>query len=58
MAALDPNVKGGEYYGPTGFNEIKGKPGQVTSKTHSYNEKVADRLWTVSEELTNKKFNI
>lgn len=58
MAALDPNVKGGEFYGPTGFNEFKGKPGLVTSKPHSYNEKVAERLWNVSEELTGKKFNI
>lgn len=25
-AAVDPGVKGGEYYGPGGFGEMKGYP--------------------------------
>ncbi len=52
MAALDPDVKGGEYYGPTGFNEMKGKPGKVGSRPHSHDLAVAKKLWEVSEKLT------
>lgn len=58
MAAMDENVKGGDYFGPTGFNGMKGEPGKVKSLRHSYNEEVAKKLWEVSEELTQSKFNI
>ena len=55
-AALGPDVKSGDYYGPTGFNGMKGKPGKVKSKPHSYDEKVASKLWGISEKLTGEKF--
>ncbi len=53
FAALHPELKGGEYIGPTGFNEMKGKPGIVGSEPQSHNEEVAQKLWEVSEKLTN-----
>lgn len=52
MAALDSDVKGGEYYGPTGLMEMKGEPGKVTSTLGSKNKEIAKKLWKVSEELT------
>lgn len=53
MAALDTNVKGGDYYGPTGNSkETKGPPGLARSKSKARNEELAKRLWAVSEELT------
>jgi len=55
-AALGPDVKSGDYFGPTGFNGLKGKPGKVKSKPHSYDEAVATKLWEVSETLTGEKF--
>jgi hypothetical protein len=55
-AALGPDVKSGDYYGPTGFKGMKGKPGKVVSKPHSYDEKVASELWNISEKLTGEKF--
>ncbi|MCB0707267.1 MAG: SDR family NAD(P)-dependent oxidoreductase [Saprospiraceae bacterium] len=58
MAALDPDVKGGSYFGPTGFRGMKGKPGKVESTSLSHNEEIARKLWAVSEELTGEKFNI
>ncbi len=58
MAAMDENVKGGEYFGPTGFNGMKGEPGKVKSLRHSYDKEVAKKLWEVSEELTHSKFDI
>ena len=44
------------YFGPIGFNGLKGKPGKVKSKPHSYNEAVAAKLWEISEKLTGEKF--
>ena len=55
-AALGSDVESGDYYGPTGFNGLKGKPGKVKSKPHSYDEAVAAKLWDISETLTGEKF--
>jgi len=52
MAALDEDVKGGDYFGPTGFNGMKGKPGKVKALPHAYDKEVAKKLWEVSEKLT------
>jgi NAD(P)-dependent dehydrogenase (short-subunit alcohol dehydrogenase family) len=51
-AAVDSDVKGGEYYGPSGFMELKGYPVKVQSNGRSHSEEDARRLWEVSEELT------
>lgn len=57
-AALDSNVKGGEYYGPTGLQEMKGTPGIATRSKYSQREDVASRLWKLSEEMTKTKFKL
>ena len=57
-AVLKDDVKGGDYFGPTGFREMKGKPGKVNSKPHSKDKDVAKKLWEVSEKLTGEKFEI
>jgi hypothetical protein len=51
-AAVDPDVKGGQYYGPDGPRESKGYPVLVQSNLASHDEADARRLWQVSEELT------
>ena len=51
-AATDPAVRGGQYYGPDGFRELRGYPKLVTSSAQSHDTAVQERLWTVSEELT------
>lgn len=56
LAALDKNVKGGEYFGPQGRNEWKGKPGKAESTPMSHDTEIAGKLWKVSEELTGIKF--
>ncbi|MCL4110761.1 UNVERIFIED_CONTAM: hypothetical protein GTU68_009186 [Idotea baltica] len=58
MAALSEEVESGSYIGPTGFNEMKGKPGIVQAQPQAHDEKVSRRLWEVSEELTGEKFNV
>lgn len=55
-AAIDPSVKGGEYFGP--HKERKGDPIVVSSNEASYNEEDAAKLWQLSEELTGVKFAI
>jgi NAD(P)-dependent dehydrogenase (short-subunit alcohol dehydrogenase family) len=54
-ASVDPEVKGGEYYGPDGRNEMKGYPILVQSNAASHNTADAARLWEESEKLTGVK---
>jgi hypothetical protein len=55
-AAVDPNVKPAEYYGPDGFNEMKGDPVVVQSTKASHDEEDARKLWEVSEKLTGLQY--
>ena len=58
MAVLDENVKGGDYYGPQGFNEMKGDPGKARSTGYSKKRDEAAKLWELSEKLTGQEFNV
>jgi NAD(P)-dependent dehydrogenase (short-subunit alcohol dehydrogenase family) len=51
-AAVDPNVQGGEYFGPSGWMEARGYPKRVKSSLMAKDPDLAKRLWDVSEELT------
>ena len=51
-ASVDANVKGGEYYGPDGKNEMKGYPVIVPSNEASHNTADALKLWEESVKLT------
>ncbi|MCQ1957374.1 SDR family NAD(P)-dependent oxidoreductase [Arthrobacter sp. zg-Y826] len=55
-AATDPDVAGGQYYGPGNRAQTRGYPKLVTSSPASHDVAVQQRLWTVSEELTGVKF--
>ncbi len=57
-AATDPAVRGGQYYGPDGFRELRGYPKLVTSSKQSQDVAVQERLWTVSEELTGVSYPV
>ncbi|WP_374158059.1 SDR family NAD(P)-dependent oxidoreductase [Mycobacterium sp. G7A2] len=57
-AATDPAVRGGQYYGPSGFRELVGHPVLVQSNRQSHDTDVQQRLWSVSEELTGVKFPV
>jgi NAD(P)-dependent dehydrogenase (short-subunit alcohol dehydrogenase family) len=52
MAAILPNPTPGGYYGPTGFQEMKGPPGVAVIKRQARDADVARRLWAESERLT------
>ncbi len=55
-AAVGPDVKGGDYFGPSGFMQMKGYPKKVESNKLSKDKEIAERLWNVSEELTGIRF--
>jgi NAD(P)-dependent dehydrogenase (short-subunit alcohol dehydrogenase family) len=57
-AATAPDVRGGEYFGPSGFAGCLGPPGRARSSAASRNTAVAKRLWEVSEQLTGVRFAI
>ena len=55
-AATDPGVLGGQFYGPSGFQGLRGYPKVVLSSGQSYDLGLQRRLWAVSEELTGMTF--
>lgn len=57
-AATDPNAKGGEYYGPAKMNNWRGYPVINEPAEKALNLKERQKLWKVSEELTNTQFQI
>ncbi len=58
FAALSDQVKGGEYYGPTGPEEMSGKTGVATRNPICEDRDLAKRLWRLSEEMTDQTFAI
>jgi NAD(P)-dependent dehydrogenase (short-subunit alcohol dehydrogenase family) len=57
-AATVPSVKGGEFYAPGGFLQRAGYPKKVRSSRRSYDEALAQQLWTVSEQLTGIAYKV
>ncbi|MFD1873450.1 oxidoreductase [Hymenobacter bucti] len=55
-AALAPDIQGGEFIGPNGFQQLRGYPTQVASDDNSHDPAVAARLWQASEELTGCRY--
>jgi NAD(P)-dependent dehydrogenase (short-subunit alcohol dehydrogenase family) len=51
-AATDPAAKGGEYYGPRGLGEQRGRPKRVGMTAAARDETTATWLWDRSAELT------
>jgi NAD(P)-dependent dehydrogenase (short-subunit alcohol dehydrogenase family) len=56
-AATASDVHDGDYYGPRGL-QVWGYPTRVRSNRRSYDQAVAARLWTVSEELTGVQYSL
>jgi NAD(P)-dependent dehydrogenase (short-subunit alcohol dehydrogenase family) len=52
-AATAPGVEGGEYFGPNGLGEVRGRhPKRVRVKAEGRDTENGQRLWKVSEDLT------
>ena len=50
------DARGGDYFGPRGFYEMRGYPKRVDPTDAAKNEDDARRLWQVSEDLTGVSF--
>ncbi|WP_320826169.1 oxidoreductase [Reinekea sp.] len=55
-AAIDEHAKPGDYFGPSGFQELKGSPVVVKSTGLSHSDANAKKLWALSEEMTGVQF--
>ena len=55
-AATAPDVEGGEFYGPDGFQQMRGAPRRVRPVDRATDEELGRRLWQVSEELTGVRY--
>ncbi len=55
-ACLRPDAKGGQYWGPDGPNEQKGKPALAKIDSAALNEKLNAKLWNWAKEVTNANF--
>ena len=51
-AATMPDVRGGQYWGPDGFREIRGAPALAQATQRARDQAVWRRLWDASEALT------
>ncbi len=56
-AAVAPNVRGGDYFGPAGWREMRGYPKKVESNALSHDLEKAAKLWDISEQMTGFTFN-
>jgi NAD(P)-dependent dehydrogenase (short-subunit alcohol dehydrogenase family) len=57
-AATAPGVEGGSYVGPDGIGEFRGHPKLTKPSGSARDERVAERLWEVAEELTSVRFEL
>lgn len=52
FAATSPEAKGGGYYGPQAWRELKGPVGEASIAPYAERADIAARLWAESERLT------
>ncbi|MEV4629916.1 oxidoreductase [Micromonospora sp. NPDC049523] len=51
-AATAPALRGGEFFGPSGFLELRGRVTEVRPSTEAADPTVGKRLWSVAANLT------
>ena len=56
-AATHPEAQGGDYWGPSGYFEMRGPPIRVTSNARSHDRKAQERLWEISVQETDVAFS-
>ncbi len=56
FAATAPTVRGGDYFGPDRWFEMRGYPRPVGTAAVARDAQVAARLWRISEELTGVRY--
>ncbi|MFP5229101.1 MAG: oxidoreductase [Acidobacteriota bacterium] len=56
LAATDPTAEPGGYYGPDGFQELKGLPAKAKIAAAALDPATASKLWLITEQLTGVSF--
>jgi len=56
-AVTAPDVRGGQYFGPSGPGEARGHPKLVAFSAAAHDAAAGARLWAVSEQLTGVSFD-
>jgi NAD(P)-dependent dehydrogenase (short-subunit alcohol dehydrogenase family) len=51
-AALAEDIKGGEFIGPDGFQQMRGCPTRVDADDYAKDQSIAARLWKATEAMT------
>ncbi|MEU8193786.1 oxidoreductase [Microbispora amethystogenes] len=52
FAATAPGVRGGQFFGPSGLFETRGRVVEIRPSAHAADPTVGRRLWTAAEALT------
>jgi NAD(P)-dependent dehydrogenase (short-subunit alcohol dehydrogenase family) len=55
-AAVSPDVKGGDYIGPSSFSGMRGYPTLAQASKLARDKQLSRRLWEVSEQLTQIRY--
>ncbi len=55
-AATSPQATGGGYYGPKGFQSLRGLPGMTVVPENARDPQLGATLWTTLERLGNVSF--
>jgi NAD(P)-dependent dehydrogenase (short-subunit alcohol dehydrogenase family) len=58
MAATDPSLSGGEYVGPSGIRELRGRPKVVTPSRAARDADLARELWSATETAIGATFDV
>lgn len=58
MAATDPDVAGGTYFGPAGVGQLRGHPRRVGMSKAARDAHAGAELWHVSEKAAGVRFNM
>ena len=58
MAATDPDLTGGEYVGPSGLSEMRGRPKLVGMTKTARDPNLATALWAASESAVGVEFRV
>ncbi|MBK1716637.1 SDR family oxidoreductase [Thiocystis violacea] len=56
FAATSPDARGGGFYGPTGWRELRGPTGTAKMPARALDGPAATRLWETSERLVGVRF--
>lgn len=55
-AATSPDAGGGKFYGPNGFQQLRGRPAEQPPYPYVSDAPAAARIWSISEDLTGVRF--